>query len=168
MKSAGEIESMRWTQELTFYEKVFQAKMPRIEGDVDLRKVMDTVIPRHVTPTFNTFNIARKYSLKIYVRLQSPGKEHAVYGDYKPCTLFAGDYDPPTTMNNVEPASMTEVEENDPPPSYDVVAREAVPEYSQVYRSGNFGSGHAGHDEAAPSVRAVQYITATAFPAAGT
>ena len=109
---------------------------------------MDTAIPHHVTPTFKTFNIARTYSLKVYVRLESSGKEHAVYGDYKPCRLFAGEYDPRTTVDHVEPAPMTEMEENDPPPAYEVVARERVPEYSRAHRTTHLGLGRTGRDEA--------------------
>lgn len=130
LKRAGETESVRWTQEITLREKEFDAKRPRFEGHLDLRDGMDTTIPHDVTPTFKTFNIARTYSLKVYVRLECCGKEHAVYGDYKRCTLFAREYNPGTTVNDIDSAPMTPVEEKEPPPPYDVVAREAVPEYS--------------------------------------
>ena len=154
LKGDGESEAVRWTQEITLHETRFEAKRPRIEERLDLRYVMDTAIPHHVTPTFKTFNIARTYSLKVYVRLASPGKEYAVYGDYKRCTLLAGEYDPRATVDNLEPWPMTEAEENDPPPAYDVVAREAVPKYSQVHPTMHVGFGHVGHDEAAISLRA--------------
>ena len=159
LNGAGETESIRWTKENTLHEGTLEGRKPRIVEHLDLRKVMDTAIPHDVAPTFKTFNIARTYSLKVYVRLESSGKEHAVYGDYKPCTLFAAEYDPRTTVDSVEPAPITEVEENDPPPAYEVVARERVPEYSQ----GNLGLDHTGHDEAAVS-RSI--ITATATPTA--
>ena len=154
LKHDGESETVRWTQEINLHGTRFEAKRPRIEERLDLRNVMDTAIPHHVTPTFKTFNIARTYSLKVYVRLESPGKEHAVYGDYKRCTLLAGEYDPRTTVDNMEPGPMTEAEENDPPPAYDVVAREAVPKYSQVHPTMHVGLDDAEYDEAAISLRA--------------
>ena len=154
LKSDGETEAVRWTQEIILHETRFEAKRPRLEERLDLRNVMDTAIPHHVTPSFKTFNIARTYSLKVYVRLESAGKEHAVYGDYKRCTLLAGEYDPPTTVDNIESGPMTEAEENDPPPAYDIVAQEAVPKYSQVHPTMHVGLGHAGNDEATISLEA--------------
>ena len=149
LKRGGQTESVRWTQEHTIHEKRLEIKRPRIIEHLDLRTVMDTAIPHHVTPTFKTFNIARTYSLKAYVRIENSAREYAVYGDYKPCTLFAGEYDPRTTVDDVEAAPMTEVEDNDPPPAYEVVARERVPEYSQAHRAMHLGLGRTGHDEAA-------------------
>ena len=167
-KRPGETESMRWTKEITLHEKRFELKGLGIEEHLDLRNVMDTAVPHYVTPTFKTFNIARTYSVKIYVRLESCGREHAVYGDYKPCRLFAESYDPRTTMNDTERASTMEVDENDPPPPYDLVAREAVPEYSQSHHIRNHEIGHTWHDEATVSVRAASHNTATAPPGAVT
>ena len=165
LKRAGETESVRWTQEMTLHEKGFGAKGSRVDEHLDLRNVMDTAIPHHVTPTFKTFNIARTYSLKVYVRLESSGKEHAVYGDYKRCTLFAGEYDPRTSLYHGEPAPLTEEEENDPPPPYDVVARQVVPEHSQARRISHLGLGHAGHDEATVSDIAESNTTTASSPA---
>ena len=168
LKRAGETESVRWTQEIALHEKRFDIKRWRVEEHLDVRTVMDTAIPHHVTPTFKTFNIARTYSLKAYVRLECSGKEHSVYGDYKPCTLFAGEYDPRTTMDGVEPAPMTETEEIDPPPPYDAVTREAAPEYSQGHSPRPVGLGHAGQDEVAESITAESDSTARASLAVAT
>ena len=129
LKRADEPECTRWTKEITLQEKIFENRRPRIEEHLDLRKVMDTVVHNHVTPSFKTFNIARTYSLKVFVRLESSGREHLVFGDYKRCLLFAADHDPQTTLYN-EPGSMMEDEGNDPPPPYNSVIQEVVPEYS--------------------------------------
>ena len=72
------------------------------------------------------------------------------------------------TVDNIEATPITEVEDNDPPPPYDVVAREAVPEYPQAYHIGPFGLDHAGHHGAAVSATAGSSTTATASPAAAT
>lgn len=137
-KRAGEHESTRWTKEITLQEKEFETRRPRVEEHLDLRKVMDTIVDPELTPTFKTFNIARTYSLKVFVRLECAGKDHLVFGDYKRCTLLADEYDAQTAAYN-EPAPVMDDEDNDPPPPYNFVTLEAVPEYSVQ-------THHAGHD----------------------
>ena len=129
LKRVGELESNRWTQEITLQEKFFQIRRPRVEQHLDLRAVMDTTIRHDVTPTFKNFSIARSYSLKVFVRLECAGKEHLVFGDYKRCTLFAEEFDSQTAAYD-EPAPISNDEETDPPPPYEFVTREVVPEYS--------------------------------------
>ena len=73
LNRALETKSVRRTQNVTLHEKGFEGKRSRIEGHLDLRNVMDTAIPHHVTPTFKTFNVAPTYSLEVYVRLESSG-----------------------------------------------------------------------------------------------
>lgn len=154
LKRAGELESTRWTKEITLQEKEFVTRRPRVEEHLDLRKVMDTMIPRNVTPNFKTFNIARNYSLKVFARVECAGKEHLVFGDYKHCTLSAEDHDSQAAVYN-EPAPIVGEEENDPPPPYELVTQEAVPEYSiQAHHTGqnqNAVLGTTGYSTAAVS-----------------
>ncbi|KAF6217716.1 hypothetical protein HO133_006543 [Letharia lupina] len=148
-KRAGGHESTRWTKEITLQEKEFDTRKPRVEEHLDLKKVMNTVVHNDLTPTFKTFNIARTYSLKVFVRLECAGKEHFVFGDYKRCTLLAEQYDPQTVAYN-EPAPVMDGEDTDPPPPYHFATQEAVPEYStQAHCTGHHGQSHAGQNGAA-------------------
>ena len=145
-KRAGGNESTRWTKEITLHEKEFEARKPRVEGHLDLNKVMNTTIHHDLPPTFKTFNIARTYSLKLFVRLECATKEHLVFGDYKRCTLMPEEYDSQTVAYN-EPARIVDEEENDPPPPYHFVLQEAVPEYStRAHGAGHHGQRHVTHN----------------------
>ncbi len=149
LTGTGESESTRWTKEVTLQAKDFETRIPRVEERLDLRKVMDTLVNRDLPPTFKTFNITRTYSLKVFVRLESTGKEHFVFGDYKRCTLLAEEYDSQITVYN-EPAPILDEEEIDPPPPYHFVTQEAVPEYTtQARHTGHLGHSHARRNEAA-------------------
>ena len=142
VKRAGGHESTRWTKEITLHEKDFETRKPRMEAHLDLNKVMETTVHDDLTPTFKTFNIARTYSLKVFVRLECAAKELLVFGDYKRCTLLAGEYDSQTAAYN-EPAPIMDEEENEPPPPYHFVIQEAVPEYStQSHHSEYHGHSH--------------------------
>ena len=174
LKRAGELESTRWTKEITLQEKEFVTRRPRVEEHLDLRTVMDTMIPRNVSPTFKTFNIARNYSLKVFARVECAGKEHLLFGDYKRCTLFAEEHDSQAAVYN-EPAPVMGEEENDPPPPYELVTQEAVPEYSiQAHHTGQHGHDHAGQNEdavlipAGYSTAAVSELVAAASSAGDT
>lgn len=140
---AGESTFTRWTKEIMLQEKEFQTRLPRVEEHLDLRKVMDTTVHHDLAPTFKTFNTARTYSLKVFVRLECAGKEHLVFGDYQRCTLFAGEYDSQTAAYN-EPAPVMAEEDIDPPPPYHLVLQEAVPQYST--RTHHTRSGGHSHD----------------------
>ena len=129
LKRVGEHESTRWTKEIMLQGKEFETPRPRVQGHLDLRQVMDTMVNHDLSPTFKTFNIARTYSLKVFVRLECAGKDHLVFGDYKRCTLFAEEYDARAAAYH-EPAPIIDDEDNDPPPPYHFVTQEAVPEYS--------------------------------------
>ena len=71
-------------------------------------------------------------------------------------------------MDDIEATPITGVEENDATPPYDVVSREAVPEYPQAHHIGHLGLDQAEQDEAAVSVTAGSSTTATASPAIAT
>ena len=142
-RRVGEIESTRWTEEITLQDKQFETRKPRVEEHLDLRQVMDTIFRQDLTPTLKTFNIVRTYSLKVFVRVECAGKEHLVFGDYKQCTLLAEEYDLQTAAYN-EPAPVMVDEDYDPPPPYYFVTQEAVPEYSTQSQH----SGHERHDYA--------------------
>lgn len=146
LKRAGEHESTRWTKEIKLQEKEFETLRPRVEGHMDLRKVMDMTVNHDLSPTFKTFNIARTYSLKVFVRLECAGKDHVVFGDYKRCTLFAEEYDARAAAYH-EPAPVMDDEDNDPPPPYDFVTQEMVPEYSIQARH----IAHHGENRAVPN-----------------
>ena len=165
-KRAGGHESLRWTKEITLQEKDFDTRTPRVEGHLDLRGVMDTVVHRHLTPTFKSFNVARTYSLKVFVRLECAGKEHLVFGDYKRCTLFAEEYDSQMAAYN-EPAPVMDDEDIEPPPPYHLVTQEAVPRYSiQAYHTEDHVHSPAGHSGAAVLEAAgASDSTTTASPA---
>lgn len=168
LKRGGGHESTRWTKEITLHEKEFETRRPRVEEHLDLRKVMDTIVHHDLPPTFKTFNIARTYSLKVFVRLECAGKEHLVFGDYKRCTLLAEEYDSHGVAYN-EPAPVMDDEDNDPPPPYHSVAQEAVPEYStQVHHPGHHGHRHgdAGQDAGAMLHAAESSTTAASDSAA--
>ena len=144
LKRVGEFDSTRWTKEITLQEKGFEAQKPQVEEHLDLRTVMDTTVDCALTPTLKTFNIARTYSLKVFIRLECAGKEHLVFGDYKRCTLLAEEYDSQGAGYN-EPASIMDEGEIDPPPSYHSGAQEAAPEYSpQAHFTGSQEHGYAG------------------------
>ena len=171
LKNAGEHESTRWTKEIMLQEKEFETPRPQVEGHLDIRRVMDTIVDRDLSPTFRTFNIARTYSLKVFVRLECAGKDHLVFGDYKRCTLFAEEYDARAAAYH-EPALILD---DDPPPPYHFVTQEAVPEYSiQARHLANHGenravpSGTQVLDAAESSATAASDSTATGFSAATT
>ena len=146
LKRAGEHESTRWTKEIMLQEKEFETPRPRVEGHLDVRRVMDTIVNHGLSPTFRTFNIARTYSLKVFVRLECAGKDHLVFGDYKRCTLFAEEYDARAAAY-YEPAPIMDDEDNDPPPLYHFVTQEAVPEYSiQARHIAHHGENRAVSD----------------------
>lgn len=148
-KRDGGHESTRWTKEITLQEQEFETRRPRVQEHLDLRKVMDTAVYHDLTPTFKTFNIARTYSLKVYVRLECAGKEHLVFGDYKHCTLLAEEYDSHMAAYN-EPAPVMDDEDHDPPPPYHLVTEEEVPGYStQAHHTGHHGHSLASHSETA-------------------
>ena len=146
LRRAGEHESTRWTKEIMLQGKEFETSRPRVEGHLDIRRVMDTIVNHDLSPTFKTFNIARTYSLKVFVRLECAGKDHLVFGDYKRCTLFAEEYDARAAAYH-EPAPIMDDEENDPPPPYHFVTQEAVPEYSIQARH----IAHHGQNRAVPN-----------------
>lgn len=110
LKGVGDLESSRWTRQITLHKKEFKSQGPRVEEHLDLRNVMDTAVKRDVTPTFKTYNIARTYFLKVLVGLECSGEVHLVYGDYKHCTLFAPEYDSQMRAHH-EPARITDGEE---------------------------------------------------------
>lgn len=135
LKGVGDLESSRWTRQITLQKKEFKSQGPRVEEHLDLRNVMDTAIKRDVTPTLKTYNIARAYALKVFVGLECSGEVHLVFGDYKLCTLFAAEYDSQIRAHD-EPAPITDGERNDPPPPYDFVTHNVVPGYSsQTHRT---------------------------------
>ena len=110
---------------------------------------MDTTVRHDLTPTFKTFNITRTYSLKVFVRLQCPGKEIFVFGDYKRCTLLAEEFGSQTAVYN-EPAPVMDNDDDDPPPPYHSVMDEAVPEYStQAHDTRPHGHVHTDENGAA-------------------
>ena len=146
LKRAGEHESTHWTKEIMLQEKEFEISRPRVEGHLDIRRVMNTMVNHNLSPTFRTFNIARTYSLKVFVRLECAGKDHLVFGDYKRCTLFAEEYDVQAAAYH-EPAPIMDDEDNDPPPPYHFVTQEAVPQYSIQARH----IAHHGENRAVPS-----------------
>ena len=169
-KRAGGNECTRWTKEITLHEKEFEARKTRVEGHLDLNKVMETAVHHHLIPTFKTFNIARTYSLKLFVRLECAAKEHLVFGDYKRCTLLAEEYDSQMAAYD-EPARIMDEGENDPPPPYHFVLQEAVPEYSaQSHHAGHHGHRHIRQNRATnvagSSSAAALESTATASSAA--
>lgn len=139
LRRVGGHESIRWFKEITLHKKEFETRRPQVGEHFDLRKVMDTVVDHDLTPSFKTFNIARTYSLKVFVRLECVGKEHFVFGDYKRCTLLAEEYDAQTVAYN-EPAPVMDDEDHDPPPPYHLVTQEAVPEYSTQAHHGAPGT----------------------------
>ena len=150
-KRAGESESTRWTKEITLQEKQFENRKPRVEGHLDLRQIMDTIVHPDLAPTFKTFNIVRTYSLKVFVRVECAGKEHLVFGDYKRCTLFPEELDSQMAVYN-EPAPLMADEDIDPPPPYHFVTQETVPEYStQSEPTGNNEDDYAGRSGAVVS-----------------
>ena len=128
-----------YNQEIVLQKKSFSIQRPRVNGPLDLRRVMDTIIDHDLTPTFETFNLARSYSLKASVRLECAGKERLVVGDYKPLTIHTREYDS-QTIGHHEAAPVINEEETGPPPPYHVAAQEAVPEYSAR-------AAHAGNRE---------------------
>lgn len=130
LKGVGDLESSRWTRQITLRGKGFGFPGPRVEEHLDLRNVMNTAVTRDVTPTFKTYNIARAYALKVVVGLECSGKVHLVSGDYKLCTLFAPEFDSQMGAHH-EPAPITDEEGNDPPPPYDFITHDEVPEYSR-------------------------------------
>ena len=138
LKRAGGHESIRGFREITLHKKEFETPRPQVRQHFDLRNVMNTVVDHALTPSFKTFDIARTYSLKVFVSLECAGKEHFVFGDYKRCTLLAEEYDVQTIAYN-EPAPVMDGEDHDPPPPYHLVAQEAVPEYSTQ-------AHHMGHE----------------------
>ena len=144
LKRVGEFDSTRWTKEITLREKGFEAQKPRLEEHLDLRTVMDTTVDCAVTPTLKTFNIARTYSLKVFIRLECAGKEHLVFGDYKRCTLLAEEHDSQVAAYN-ETACIMDEGEIDPPPPYHSAAQEMAPEYSlQAHVNGSQEHVYAG------------------------
>ena len=162
LNRVGELESTRWTRQIIVQQKEFVTQGPRVEEHQDLREVIDTTVSHDGTPTFKTFNVARTYSLKVFAGLESPGKVHLVFSDYKPCTLLAEDYDGQIAAYH-EPAPITDDEEIDPPPPYDFVSQEAVPEYSnQPRHTGQHENGHTGQIEAAVVDRFEHWTAATA------
>ena len=167
LKRAGEHESTRWTKEVMLQEKEFETLRPRVEGHLDIRRVMDTMVNHDLSPTFKTFNVTRTYSLKVFVRLECAGKDHLVFGDYKRCTLFAEEYDARAAAYR-EPAPIIDDEDNDPPPPYHFVTQEAVPEYSiQTRHLAHYGgnrvvpNGTEALDAAESSATAASDSTAT-------
>lgn len=166
LKRGGGYESTRWTKEITLQEAEFGTRRPRVEEHLDLKKVMDTIVHADLTPTFKTFNIARTYSLKVFVRLECAGKEHLVFGDYKRCTLLAEEYDSQGAEYN-EPVPVMIGEDNDPPPPYHFVAHEAVPEYStRAHSTGDHEHRHTEHVEGATLDAAESSTAAASDPAA--
>ena len=146
LKRAGEHGSTRWTKEVMLQEKEFDTPRLEVEGHLDIRRVMDTMVKHDLSPTFRTFNIARTYLLKVFVRLECAGKDHLVFGDYKRCTLFAEEYDARAAAYH-EPAPIIGDEDNDPPPPYHFITQEAVPEYSIQTRH----IAHHGENRAVPN-----------------
>lgn len=167
LRRAGGYDSTRWTKEITLQEQEFQTRRPRVEQHLDLRKVMDTIVHDDLTPTFKTFNIARTYSLKVFVRLECGGKEHLVFGDYKPCTLLAKEYDPQMAAYS-EPAPVMVDVDNDPPPPYDLVAQEAVPGYSTQTQLTNQHEHGRNMQNGAELFNADEHPTATTSDTAAT
>ena len=150
--------SKSWTQETMLQKKSFDIQRPRIAPHLDLSKMMDTTIPHDQTPTFETFNVARTYSLKVSVRLECAGKEQLVFGDYQHLTLHARECDSETTTQR-ERAPVVNEEAIDPPPPYRMATQETVPEYSTRAAS----TGNRGRSRAAGQNRAVASDAAEPF-----
>lgn len=51
LKGVGDLESSRWTREITLQKKEFKSQGRRVEEDLDLRNVMDTAVKRDVHTT---------------------------------------------------------------------------------------------------------------------
>lgn len=168
LKRAGGHESIRWFKEITLRKQEFESGRPQVGEHLDLSKVMDTVVDQNLTPSFKTFNIARTYSLKVFVRLECVGKEHFVFGDYKRCTLLAEEYDA-QTVAYTEPAPVMDDEDHDPPPPYHLVTQEAVPEYStRAHHTAHQGHSHAGQNGVAMLNAAGSSTAAASSDSAGT
>ena len=139
-----------WNQKIVLQKKSFETQSPRVNGPLDLTTVMDTTIDHDLTPTFETFNVARSYSLKATVRLECAGKEQLVDGAYKPLTLHTREYDSQTAVaHHHEVAPITDEEETGLPPPYHEATQEPVPEYStRAAHAGNREDVDAGQSRA--------------------
>ena len=140
-----------WNQEILLQKKAFEIQRPRVDRSLDLSSVIDTTIDHDLTPTFESFNVARAYSLKVSVRLECAGKEQLVFGGYKPLTLHTRAYDSQTAAHHVPELGIDE-EDIGPPPPYHMATQEAVPAYStRAAHAGGRGQGRTMQNEAAVS-----------------
>ncbi len=115
LETAKDCAQNSWTVLSVIARKDFEKASPGVEH-LDLRKVVDLRLDPSLIPTFRTFNIARTYSLNVGARIECAGKDFHIWSPgYVKCTLLAGDFSPPNTVEG-------EVLTDHPPPPYEQVA----------------------------------------------
>lgn len=173
-------EQTGWTSTSLLAQKNFDKAMPRVEH-LDLRKVMNLNLDSTLVPTFKTFNVARKYSLRVAAVVACAGKEFHVHCfDHDRCTFLAKDFAAELADYTLPPPSVIEGDEftDDPPPPYEQVGQTrimvAAPREHSPLRRGRRGHGRhhiAGADwnstAAATASDSAALATSSAVAASG-